>query len=130
MLKVGDSLKIKEKVDESMLAVSVGSGDLEVLATPSVIALMENAAAALAKKGLEPDFTTVGTKVDISHTSPTPLGAEIEVEAKLKESDGRFFSFEVKAFDKKGVIAFGTHTRAIVNSEKFMKKTEEKFDEI
>ncbi len=49
MLNIGDSLTIKEKVDETMLAVSVGSGDLEVLATPALIALMENASATLAK---------------------------------------------------------------------------------
>lgn len=130
MLNIGDTLKIKEKVDETMLAVTVGSGDLEVLATPSVIALMENAAAALAKQGLDEGFTTVGTKIDIAHTSPTPLGAEIEVYAKLKTMDGRFFSFDVSAYDKNGIIAHGTHTRAIVNSEKFQKKADEKFNEV
>lgn len=130
MLKIGDSLKIKEKVDETMLAVSVGSGDLEVLATPALIALMENAAAELAKKGIDDGYTTVGTRVEIVHTSPTPLGAEIEVEAELKESHGRFFGFDVRAFDKNGIIAGGTHTRAVVNFEEFQKKAAEKFNEV
>lgn len=130
MLNIGDSLTIKEKVDETMLAVSVGSGDLEVLATPALIALMENAAATLAKKGLEEGFTTVGAKIDIAHTSPTPLGAEIEVTAELKNSDGRVFGFDVKACDKKGLIAGGSHTRVCVNADKFQKKADEKFNEV
>jgi predicted thioesterase len=130
VLNIGDTLKIKERVDETMLAVCVGSGDLEVLATPSVIALMENAAAALAKQGLDEGFTTVGVKIDVAHTSPTPLGAEIEVKAQLKESDGRHFGFDVSAYDKNGLIAGGTHTRVSVNAEKFQKKADEKFNEV
>lgn len=130
MLKIGDSLIIKEKVDESMLAVTVGSGDLEVLATPSVIALMENAAATLAKKGLDEEYTTVGTMINIEHISPTPLGAKIKAKAVLKESDGRVFKFDVIAYDEKGVIAKGEHTRVSVKAEKFQKKADEKFCEV
>ena len=66
------------KVEEENLAVSMGSGSLCVLATPCVVALMENAAAALADKVLDNDeLTTVGTMISIEHTSPTPLGAEV-----------------------------------------------------
>lgn len=130
MLNIGDSLEIKDTVTPEMLAVYMGSGDLEVLATPSVVALMENAASALAKKGVGDDFTTVGTMINIEHVSPTPVAAEIRAKAVLKESDGRFFKFDIEAYDEKGLIAKGEHTRVSVNSERFQKKADEKFSEV
>lgn len=130
MLNIGDSLEIKESVTPEMLAVYMGSGDLEVLATPAVVALMENAASTLAKKGVGDDFTTVGTMINIEHVSPTPVATEIRAKAFLKESDGRFFKFDIEAYDEKGLIAKGEHTRVSVNSEKFQKKADEKFSEV
>ena len=117
------------KVEEENLAVSMGSGSLCVLATPCVVALMENAAAALADKVLDNEEPTVGTMISIEHTSPTPLGAEVTATAVLKSVDGRMFNFEVFAEDKKGEIARGTHTRVSVKSEKFQMKADSKFDE-
>ena len=71
------------------------SGSLCVLATPCVVALMENAAAALADKVLDNDeLTTVGTMISIEHTSPTPLGAEVTATAVLKSVDGRMFNLK------------------------------------
>ncbi|MCH5303518.1 MAG: thioesterase family protein [Ruminococcus sp.] len=130
MLNIGDSFEVKDRVSEDMLAISVGSGELGVFATPSVVALMENAAMNLAKKELDDGITTVGTMINIDHTSPTPLGAEVTAKATLIEYDGRFFKFDVEAFDKKGIIAKGTHTRVSVKAEKFMKKADEKFSEV
>ena len=137
MLNIGDSLETKDTVTPEMLAVYMGSGDLEVLATPAVVALMENAASTLAKKGVGDDFTTVGTDfttvgtmINIEHVSPTPVAAEIRAKAVLKESDGRFFKFDIEAYDEKGLIAKGEHTRVSVNSEKFQKKADEKFSEV
>ena len=85
-------------VTEDMLAVNVGSGDLRVLATPAVIALMENTAAELAGSSLGEGLTTVGTAISVDHTAPTPLGAEVRVCAELTDSDGRLFRFKVEAF--------------------------------
>ena len=117
------------KVEEPQLASSMGSGSLDVLATPAVVALMEYAAASLANEILgDETLTTVGTMISIEHTSPTPLGAEITATAKLIEQDGRTFSFEVSASDKKGEIARGTHTRVSVNAVKFQEKTDRKFN--
>ena len=118
-------------VGEENLACSMGSGSLRVLATPAVVALMENAAASLAQEVLGDDaLTTVGTMISIEHTSPTPLGAEVTATATLLEQDGRTFRFEVTASDKKGEIARGTHTRVSVKAEKFQQKADGKFDEI
>lgn len=126
-----DMMKKTVTVTENQLAYTMGSGSLRVLATPAVVALMENAAAALAQEILDNEMlTTVGTMIAIEHTSPTPTGAEVTAEAKLISQDGRTFRFEVAAYDKKGEIAKGTHTRVSVKAEKFQAKADGKFDEV
>ena len=118
------------KVEEENLACAMGSGSLMVLATPAVVALMENAAAELAQNELADDeLTTVGTMISIEHISPTPIAAEVTAKAILKKIDGRMFYFDVEAYDKKGLIAKGTHTRVSVKAEKFQKKADGKFDD-
>ena len=118
------------KVEEENLACAMGSGSLMVLATPAVVALMENAAAELAQNILDnEELTTVGTMISIEHTSPTPIGAEVTATATLTETDGRMFYFDVVASDKKGEIAKGSHTRVSVKAEKFQMKADGKFDD-
>ena len=120
----------KIKIEEENLACAMGSGSLMVLATPAVVALMENAAAELAQNELaDEELTTVGTMISIEHTSPTPIAAEVTAKAILKKIDGRMFYFDVEAYDKKGLIAKGTHTRVSVKAEKFQEKADGKFDE-
>lgn len=124
------SLSVSIKVEEENLACSMGSGSLMVLATPAVVALMENAAAELAQQELNNDeLTTVGTMISIEHTSPTPISAEVTATATLTKTDGRMFYFDVVASDKKGEIAKGTHTRVSVKADKFQMKADGKFDE-
>lgn len=126
-----ETLTKKLTVKKENLASVVGSGSLDVLATPAVAALMEGAAAELAQSLLDNDeLTTVGTAISIEHTSPTPLGAEVEAEARLVKTEGRLFFFELTARDNAGEIAKGTHTRVSVKAEKFQKKADGKFDEI
>ena len=125
-----ETLTKKLTVKKENLASVVGSGSLDVLATPAVAALMEGAAAELAQNVLDNDeLTTVGTAISIEHTSPTPLGAEVEAEARLVKTEGRLFFFELTARDNAGEIAKGTHTRVSVKAEKFQKKADGKFDE-
>lgn len=126
-----ETLTKKLTVKKENLASVVGSGSLDVLATPAVAALMEGAAAELAQNLLDNDeLTTVGTAISIEHTNPTPLGAEVEAEARLVKTEGRLFFFELTARDNAGEIAKGTHTRVSVKAEKFQKKADGKFDEI
>lgn len=126
-----ETLTKKLTVKKENLASVIGSGSLDVLATPAVAALMEGAAAELAQNMLDNDeLTTVGTAISIEHTSPTPLGAEVEAEARLVKTEGRLFFFELTARDNAGEIAKGTHTRVSVKAEKFQKKADGKFDEI
>lgn len=123
-----DNFVIEKVVTEDMLAVNVGSGSLRVLATPTVVALMEEASTKLADTFLDEGLTTVGTMVEIQHISPSPIGTKIKVESKLISNDGRSFKFEVTAYDNAGMIANGTHNRVSVKSEKFQKKADEKFE--
>ena len=123
-----ENFVIEKVVTEDMLAVNVGSGSLRVLATPTVVALMEEASTKLADTFLDEGLTTVGTMVEIQHISPSPIGAKIKVESKLISNDGRSFKVEVTAYDNAGMIANGTHNRVSVKSEKFQKKADEKFE--
>ncbi len=123
-----ENFVIEKVVTEDMLAVNVGSGSLRVLATPTVVALMEEASTKLADTFLDEGLTTVGTMVEIQHISPSPIGAKIKVGSKLISNDGRSFKFEVTAYDNAGMIANGTHNRVSVKSEKFQKKADEKFE--
>lgn len=123
-----ENFVIEKVVTEDMLAVNVGSGSLRVLATPTVVALMEEASTKLADTFLDEGLTTVGTMVEIQHISPSPIGAKIKVESKLISNDGRSFKFEVTAYDNACMIANGTHNRVSVKSEKFQKKADEKFE--
>lgn len=109
-------------VDAARTALAMGSGDMEVLATPAMVALMENAAMRAVEKELPEGSTTVGALMNTTHVKPSPVGAEVSAEATLVEVDGRKLVFAVKASDKSGIIGEGTHVRYVVDREKFLAK--------
>ena len=125
-LKVGLKNSVAQVVTEKDTAVAVGSGSLQVLATPKLIALVEKAAADLVEKNLSPEMTSVGTLVNFEHTAPTPVGMKISAEVEISEIDGRKIIFKVAAFDEVGEIGRGRHERFIVNREKFQIKANNK----
>ena len=100
----------------------IGSGDLAVFATPAMCALMENAAMMAVVPHLEAGQTTVGTALNIEHLRATPIGKTVTATAVLTEVDGRKLSFNIAARDEKGIIGEGTHTRFVVDRERFMDK--------
>ena len=104
-------------------AAEVGSGDLLVYATPCMVALMEGAACEAIASCLSEGQTTVGTGLNIVHTSATPVGLEVRAEAEVTQVEGKVITFSVRAFDEAGEIGSGTHTRVVVNSQKFLEKT-------
>lgn len=108
--------------DKSVLAVNVGSGSLEVFATPMMTMLMEKAACSCIEDCLENDETTVGTELSVKHTSATPEGMRVYAEAEVIEVNGREIVFRVEAFDEAGSIGSGTHKRFLVYGDKFMSK--------
>ena len=107
-------------VDQEHTAKILGSGQVEVLATPMMIALMESAALITAQVYLPKEWTTVATKVDVEHLRPTPLGKRVSAKAALVKIDGRRLHFQVEAFDNQGPIGQGSHERFIIQIEKFM----------
>lgn len=107
-------------------AKTMGSGTLEVFATPAMVTLMEEAAWKCVAAELEPGTGTVGTSMQIKHLSATPLGMHVTAECELVEIDGRRLVFSVQASDEAGLIGTGTHERFIVAEEKFVAKANSK----
>jgi len=121
-LELGKKYWMEHCVRDEDTARAIGSGGLEVLATPRLIALMESAAYTLLEDALEEGQTSVGTNINISHTAASPVGIMVEIEAKITAVKGRTITFEVSASDAAGEIGKGIHTRVIVNGEKLLKK--------
>jgi fluoroacetyl-CoA thioesterase len=109
-------------VGEADTARALGSGDVDVLGTPRLVALFEQATVEALHGILEADQTTVGMRVQIDHLQPTPVGAEVTVEASLDKIEGRRISFTVTASDSGGLVAAGKVTRVVVDRTKFMSK--------
>lgn len=110
-------------VEREDTAKEVGSGDLLVYATPCMAALMEGAACEAIAGALEESQTTVGTMLNLTHTSATPVGLEIRAEAEVTEVAGKVITFQITAYDEAGPIGQATHQRVIVNSQRFLEKT-------
>ncbi|MBE6674422.1 MAG: thioesterase [Ruminococcaceae bacterium] len=123
MLEAGLKYTVKIKVEEKDTAKEVGSGTLAVLATPKMIALMEEAAYKCIGAELENGSTSVGTLMNVKHLSATPVGMEVTATAEVIEVDGRRVVFKVEAYDEAGIIGQGEHERFIVFEEKFLSKT-------
>ena len=121
-METGLSFTATMRVSAEVTAEYIGSGDLAVLATPAMCALMENAAMMAVAPHLEEGQTTVGTALNIEHSRATKVGEMINATAVLTAINGRELQFNIAARDEVGVIGEGTHTRFIVNREKFMAK--------
>lgn len=121
-MEVGLKYESTVVVSQSNTAATLGSGDMDVFATPAMVALMENAAMLAVAAHLPEGSATVGTQMNTSHIKASPLGATITASAELTEVEGRKLTFAVKAWDEKGVIGEGVHTRFVVDRERFLSK--------
>ena len=128
MIETGMKFTVKIVVGKEDTAKNVGSGTLEVLATPRMIALMEEAAYKCIGDLLEEGTTSVGTNMSVKHLSATPVGMEVCATAEITEVDGRRVAFKVEAYDESGLIGEGTHERFVVAEEKFIAKTYSKLN--
>ena len=126
MLKTG--LKGREQVivGLSKSAKEMGSGSLEVFATPALVALMEAASVNCLHGLLENGQTTVGISINVKHTSATPLGMTVGAESELTEIDGRRLVFKITAYDSAGVVGTAVHERMIVDGVKLLEKANAK----
>lgn len=129
MLETGIIGKEEMIVNEENTARTVGSGGLEVFATPALIALAEKTAFESVLPYLEKGQGTVGTHIDIKHIAATPVGMKVVCETELIEVDDikhRRLVFSVNVYDEVEKIAEGTHERFIIDNDRFMEKAERK----
>ena len=125
-IKVGMKAEVSTVVEREDTALEVGSGSLLVYATPCMVALMEGAACEAIADCLSDTKTSVGTALNISHLSATPVGLEVRAEAEVTAVDGNTITFQVTAYDEAGKIGEGTHKRVIVTTQRFLDKTYDK----
>lgn len=126
MLETGIKGTRTVTVNEENTAKAMGSGTLDVFATPALIALMEETCWRSVANELEEGCGTVGTLLEIKHIAPTPIGMDVTCESVLTEVDGRRLVFEVIARDAKGVVGEGKHERFMIQNEKFQAKANAK----
>ncbi len=131
MILIGTKCRLEQTVTEELTAANIGSGLLPVFGTPYMAAMMENAAQTALQDFLEDGKGSVGTHLDISHDAPTPVGMKVFVEAEITSvsENGKMVDFKVSAWDEKGPIGSGTHTRAIISSDRFLAKCNAKLDQ-
>jgi predicted thioesterase len=125
-IEPGLEASVGRTVTEADTAMALGSGDVHVLGTPAVVALCELAAVHAVAGSLGPNETTVGVHIDIEHLAPTVPGQHVTAHATLTGIDGRRLAFNVEASDHAGEIARGTHTRVVVDRERFLRGASER----
>ena len=126
MILIGTKCQLEQTVTQELTAAAVGSGALPVFGTPFMAAMMENAALTVLQNFLEEDQGSVGT-----HDAPTPIGMRVWAEAEITgvSENGKMVDFKVSAWDERGPVGGGTHTRAIINSQRFLDKCNKKLEQ-
>lgn len=122
LIEPGLSFKQTKKIIFEDTAAKYGSGFMEVFATPAMVAFIEHTSLMVVQHLLESGYGTVGTAVNISHLKATPVGMNVECSATLTEVNGNSLTFSVVVSDETGKIGEGTHTRFIIDENRFMKK--------
>ena len=125
-LEVGLESTVEVIVDENMTAEAMGSGDVPVLGTPCLLALVERAAVEGLSGRLGEGKTSVGASVELQHLAPTPVGVPVLVTVRLVSVDGRSIDFDFEASDRRGIVARGRHRRVPVDRESFLASARER----
>jgi predicted thioesterase len=118
----GLTAKLDLTVTGDDTAVAAHSGDVDVLSTPRIVALCEEAAVAAVEGHLEPGETTVGMRIQLDHLAPAAVGTVVQASVKLEKVEGRRLKFSVSVNDARGLVAAGKITRVIVERERFLEK--------
>ena len=130
MLEAGIRGEQSVAVTSENTAKTLGSGTLDVFATPALVALAEKTCWMSVAAALDEGCGTVGTRLELEHSAPTPVGMKVWAEAEITavSENGKMVDFAVKAWDEAGPIGSGTHTRAIIKNEKFLAKCNGKLE--
>ena len=126
MLQPGIKAEKSLTVTDANTAKTMGSGTLDVFATPAMVALIEQTAYTSIESELEPGWGSVGTSLNIQHMSATPVGMTVPATTELVEVDRRRLGFHAEVYDEKGLVGKGTHERFLVENEKFQAKADAK----
>ena len=127
-IEIGDKITLSEEVTDELTAARWGSGSLPVYAPPAMTLLVERAAVKLLEGKLDEGMTTVGTNLNISHVSATPVGCKVTCQCHLTEINRRKLEFQVEIMDNKGRIGIGTHERYIVAADSFLDNAKQKLN--
>ena len=125
-LKVGLTEEARLTVADQMTAEHIGSGSLQVFATPAMVTFVEQVCRRMADERLPSGQATVGVRVDIRHLAPTPLGGQVRLQAEITAFDGRIIEYQVKVWDEMELVGEGQHTRAIIDEARFLKRVQSK----
>lgn len=126
MLQPGIKAEKSLTVTDANTAKTMGSGTLDVFATPAMVAIIEQTAYTSIESELEPGWGSVGTSLNIQHLSATPVGMTVTATTELVEVDRRRLVFHAEVYDEKGLVGKGTHERFLVENEKFQAKADAK----
>lgn len=128
MIVIGTKCQVQQVVTEDLTAAKAGSGLLPVFGTPFLAAMTENAACTALTPFLEEGQGSVGTRLDLRHDAPTPIGMTVWAEAEIVgvSENGKMVDFRLRAWDEAGDIGSGSHTRAIIRNERFLEKCQGK----
>jgi predicted thioesterase len=126
IIKPGMTVEKRFQVEDQHSALQVGSGGVPVLATPWMIAFMENAAFNLLEEVLPEGSSSVGVLVEVRHLAATPIGAAVRVQVEITEVEGKRVSFSLQAWDEHEEIGTGQHQRVIIDQNRFLRRVNEK----
>ena len=125
-LEPGLTGEVEKRVAEDDTAARWGSGLVPVFGTPSLVGLMENAAVEALKGHLPAERTSVGGHMDVRHLAPTPVGMHVRARAELVEIDGQRLVFTIEAWDDAECIGEASHTRFVIEQQRFLERAESK----
>lgn len=116
--QVGDTITIQKRITDEDAALTYGSGELtNMLATPSLVALMIEASSKLIDSRLQDEYTSAGLQVSVTHLNPSPIGNTVSMKVTIREIQGNHIILDMEAYDEMGEIGTGNHERVIVNKE-------------
>jgi fluoroacetyl-CoA thioesterase len=127
--KPGDSIESTLIVDESQVASHLGSGSLQVYATPAMVTFIEHTCRQLVEPHLPEGQTSVGVALSVRHLAPTPIGSTVSIKAEIVGVEGRSVQFVAQVSDEAEVIGEAEHTRAIIDVERFLRRVTQKAQE-
>lgn len=123
-IETGQKLSQEFSVEEQHTAFHLGSGTVQVLATPMMIAFIENTALKLLDQSLPDGYTSVGTRVDVRHLAPSPLGSEVRVEVLVSQVEDLKVTLQVQVWDGQRLVGDGTHERFVIEVARFLDRVE------